>query len=140
MHVLTKPQEMYVHKCEIESKIAVTGGKQAIEAFKLALEGSSGSPFDIIFMDLSMPNVSGFEATSTIRDIESQFVALNGGDMLQRTYIVALTGLVNSKDRIAANNAGVDKYMTKPATFKDIRDVVETFVEERQLDIKSAQR
>jgi CheY-like chemotaxis protein len=72
-------------------------------------------------MDLSMPVVSGFGATSAIRHIEE---AYGHG---HRAYIVALTGLVSDKDRSAAYEAGVDDYVTKPAGLQKVRDIIETW-------------
>jgi CheY-like chemotaxis protein len=96
---------MFVSKCGISAaqSTSVPGGQEAIEAFK-ALEGSNSTAkgFDIILMDLSMPEVSGFDATSAIRQMEK------ASDYGHRAYIVALTGLVNDKDRSAAYEAGVD--------------------------------
>lgn len=106
----------------------MTGGNEAINAFQSAIERYPGSSFDLIFMDLSMPRVSGFEATSTIREIETRFSKQRHGDTFQRVYIVALTGLVSSKDRIAASDAGIDEYMTKPANLKDIRQIIEAWI------------
>jgi CheY-like chemotaxis protein len=68
-------------------------------------------------LDLSMPEVSGFDVAATVRQLEQE----NG---LPRTYIAALTGLVSDKDRAAAFAAGVDEYVTKPATLKDVQGVV----------------
>jgi CheY-like chemotaxis protein len=66
---------------------SVPGGQEAIEAFK-AFEGSSSTAkgFDIILMDLSMPEVSGFDATSAIRQMEK------ASDYGHRAYIVAIMG------------------------------------------------
>jgi CheY-like chemotaxis protein len=66
-----------------------------------------------------MPEISGFEATSAIRCIEG---SRSGG---KRSQIVALTGLVSDKDRRAAENAGTDGYITKPAGLKTIKEVID---------------
>jgi CheY-like chemotaxis protein len=76
--------------------------------------------FDIVFMDLSMPEVSGFDATATIRRMEDTATD-------KRAYIVALTGLVSDKDRDAAGRAGVDDYVTKPAGLKNVEAVIKTW-------------
>jgi CheY-like chemotaxis protein len=39
--------------------------------------------------------------------------------------VVALTGLVSDKDRRAAENAGTDVYITKPAGLKTIKEVID---------------
>jgi CheY-like chemotaxis protein len=112
---------MFVSKCGIPAvqSTSVPGGQEAIEAFK-AFEGSDSTAksFDIILMDLSMPVVSGFGATSAIRQIET--TSGHG----HRAYIVALTGLVSDEDRSAAYEAGVDDYVTKPAGLQKVRDII----------------
>jgi CheY-like chemotaxis protein len=72
-------------------------------------------------MDLSMPEVSGFEATSAIREIEKT------SDINHEAYIVALTGLVSDKDRSAAHEAGVDDYVTKPAGLQKVCSIIEAW-------------
>jgi CheY-like chemotaxis protein len=113
---------MFVSKCGIPAmqSTSVPGGQEAIEAVK-AFEGSDSTAksFDIILKDLSMPVVSGFGATSAIRQIET--TSGHG----HRAYIVALTGLVSDEDRSAAYEAGVDDYVTKPAGLQKVRDIIE---------------
>lgn len=113
---------MFVRKCGIPTThlTSVGGGQEAITAFENASSGHC-SAFQIILMDLSMPEVSGFEATSEIRRLES--ASENG----RRTYIAALTGLVSEKDRTAAYEAGVDDYVTKPAGLQQVNDVLEAW-------------
>jgi CheY-like chemotaxis protein len=77
-------------------------------------------------MDLSMPEVSGFDATSVTRQIEK------ASDHGHRAYIVALTALVSDKDRSAAYEAGVDDYVTKPAGLQKVRNIIETWQGRRQ--------
>jgi signal transduction histidine kinase/CheY-like chemotaxis protein len=108
---------MYAKKCTKRPSVAAAGGQEAIDAFKIASLPTSTNRFDIILLDLSMPEVSGFDVAATVRQLEQE----NG---LPRTYIAALTGLVSDKDRAAAFAAGVDEYVTKPATLKDVKGVV----------------
>jgi CheY-like chemotaxis protein len=125
---------MFVSKCGIPAaqSTSVPGGQEAIEAFK-AFEGSDSTAktFDIILMDLSMPVVSGFGATSAIRQIEK---ASGHG---HRAYIVAVTGLVSDKDRNAAYEAGVDDYVIKPAGLQKVRDIIETWREKEGTTISA---
>jgi CheY-like chemotaxis protein len=120
---------MFVSKCGIPmaQSTSVSGGQEAIEAFKV-FEGRNNTAkcFDIILMDMSMPEVSGFDATSAIRRIEK------ASDHGHRAYIVALTGLVSDKDRSAAYEAGVDDYVTKPAGLQKVRNIIETWQGRRQ--------
>jgi signal transduction histidine kinase/CheY-like chemotaxis protein len=97
---------------------SAAGGQEAIDTFKNAY--TSNDMFDIIFMDLSMPKVSGFDATAAIRHMEDSAAG-------KRTYVVALTGLVSDKDRSAAATAGVDDYVTKPAGLKNVQAVIKTW-------------
>lgn len=115
---------MFVSKCGIPTahSTSVTGGREAIEAYKsFESKNSTTLGFDIILMDLSMPEVSGFEATSTIREIEKT------SSIGHKAYIVALTGLVSDKDRSAAHEAGVDDYVTKPAGLQKVRGIIEAW-------------
>lgn len=128
---------MFASKCGIPAaqSTSVPGGQEAIDAYK-AFERSNAGPakgFDIILMDLSMPEVSGFDATSAIRQMEKN------SDHGHRAYIVALTGLVSDKDRVAAFEAGVDDYVTKPAGLQKVRDIIETWQKRRQdsLDVEA---
>lgn len=66
-----------------------------------------------------MPEISGFEATSAIRRVEG---SRSDG---KRSQIVALTGLVSDKDRRAAELAGTDEYITKPAGLKTVKEVID---------------
>jgi signal transduction histidine kinase/CheY-like chemotaxis protein len=113
---------MYAKKCSKRPSVSAGGGQEAIDAFKIAGlpvldDPDSTNRFDIILLDLSMPEVSGFDVAAAVRRLEQE----SGS---RRTYIAALTGLVSDKDRVAAFAAGVDEYVTKPATLKDVQGVV----------------
>ena len=98
---------------------SASGGQEAINTFEEA--SKNDDVFDIIFMDLSMPEVSGFDATAGIRGMEAS--STTG----KRAYIVALTGLVSDKDRAAAATVGVDDYVTKPAGLKNVQAVIKAW-------------
>ncbi|GAB7358407.1 hypothetical protein MBLNU230_g2475t2 [Neophaeotheca triangularis] len=117
-----KVLRMYMTKCDIPNCVAVDGGYAAIEAYSELLKADH-TPFDMVFMDLSMPDCDGFEATAAIRKLEAEDV--EG----RRAEIIALTGLVSAKDQDAAFEAGVDEYITKPAKIKDIRDRMNAWAE-----------
>ena len=112
---------MYARKCSKKPATSVGGGQEAIDAFKSAMEpnnGEAAQPFDLIFLDLSMPEVSGFDVAREIREMEARLKR-------DRTYICALTGLVSGKDRNAAYESGVDNYLVRPARLKDLQGVIE---------------
>jgi signal transduction histidine kinase/CheY-like chemotaxis protein len=113
---------MYAKKCSKRPSVSAGGGQDAIDAFKTANlppadDSAAPESFDIILLDLSMPEVSGFDVAAAVRSLEKESGA-------RSTYIAALTGLVSDKDRAAAFAAGVDEYVTKPATLKDVQSVV----------------
>jgi signal transduction histidine kinase/CheY-like chemotaxis protein len=84
-------------------------GQQAVDAVKCAVQ-----PFDIIFMDISMPVLDGFEATRAIRDFE------DGHGTKPGAMVIALTGLASAKDQAEVFSSGCDIYMTKPVSFKEV--------------------
>jgi len=91
-----------------------TNGQEAIEA---ACKGG----FDLIFMDIQMPVMDGFEATSEIRAFE----LLHG---LQPVVIVAMTAYALQGDKNRCLDAGMDDYITKPIREEKLRLVIDRLV------------
>jgi two-component system, sensor histidine kinase and response regulator len=79
--------------------LATTNGKEALAALKKDM-------FDLVLMDVQMPEMDGFEATRMIRLSEE------GTGFHQR--IIALTAHAMSGDRARCLEAGMDGYLTKP--------------------------
>ncbi len=69
--------------------------------------------FDVVFMDVQMPTMSGFDATAAIRAAERESKA-RGTSV--RVPIIAMTAHAMSGDRERCLEAGMDDYITKPVS------------------------
>jgi PAS domain S-box-containing protein len=79
---------------------------------RLAVERAAQEPFDIILMDVQMPEMSGLEATAAIREAERH----TG----QHIPIVALTARAMAGDREDCLTAGMDAYVSKPVRAEEL--------------------
>jgi len=97
-----------------ECEVAVNG-KEAVEAFKVCLE--AGVPYQLICLDIMMPEMNGREALSLIREREESFnIALR-----DEVKIVMMTALETPKDVIDAyHHGGCTSYLVKPILKDDI--------------------
>ncbi|KAJ5360765.1 CheY-like superfamily [Penicillium concentricum] len=99
-------------------KVVVLGraenGRAAVDAFEMMPQG-----YDIVFMDMSMPVMDGFEATRAIRAIEKE------RDGCIPATIIALTGLSSSLDERRALDSGVDLFLMKPVSFKEVSRLID---------------
>ena len=93
-----------------------TNGEAAVESWLAAR--ASGSPYDLVLMDVQMPGMDGLEAARLIRAAEAQ-----GGD--KHTPMLALTANVQIEDREAALAAGLDGLLVKPLDRERQREVLE---------------
>jgi len=85
---------------------------------KEALESLARETFDLILMDVQMPEVDGFEATTAIREKEKR----EGGHI----PIVAMTAHAMKGDRERCLEAGMDDYVSKPIRAEEFFSVIET--------------
>ena len=88
---------------------AVSSGRAAVEALTL-------KSFDLVLMDVQMPDMDGFEATAAIRREE-----LPTG---KRVPIIAMTACAMRGDRERCLAAGMDSYIAKPISLKALRQVI----------------
>ncbi len=83
-----------------------------------AIAAVSAQPFDVVLMDVQMPEMGGFEATAAIRAMEIQRQA-------PRMPIVAMTAHAMKGDRERCLDAGMDEYLTKPLDPRHLCALVE---------------
>ena len=76
--------------------------------------------FDVVLMDIQMPEMDGFEATSIIRKKEQE----TGGRHLP---IVAMTAHAMKGDRERCLAHGMDAYISKPFQKQELLDIVDSF-------------
>jgi len=85
-------------------------GREALSALE------AGTLFDVVLMDVQMPEMDGFEATAAIRAREK--------DTGAHVPIVALTAHALKGDREACLAAGMDEYLTKPIRTPELLEVI----------------
>lgn len=85
-------------------------GRKAVEKWRVG-------DFDLILMDLQMPEMNGLEATRAIRNQETA-----GGR--KRTCIVGLTAHASREIKEQCLGSGMDRVLTKPVKIKDLLSVV----------------
>ncbi|KAJ5538332.1 CheY-like superfamily [Penicillium frequentans] len=103
----------YISKVPTQVLDCAINGEKAVELVQKTSQG-----YDYIFMDISMPVMDGFEATKAIRIIESK------RGTSSPAHIIALTGLGSDEHIRKAFAAGVNVFLRKPASLKDILAVV----------------
>lgn len=84
---------------------------------RAAVEMLEDDDFDLVFMDVQMPQMNGFEATEEIRRREER-------ESSERTPIVAMTAHARPEDRDRALAAGMDAYLSKPAKAQELYTVI----------------
>ncbi len=90
---------------------AVANGHEVIEALEMI-------PYDLVLMDIQMPEMDGIEATRRIRDAKSTVHDHN-------IPIIAMTAHAMAGDREWCLKAGMDDYVGKPVQPKELFDAIE---------------
>jgi CheY-like chemotaxis protein len=89
-------------------------GKEAVRMFSKA-----PTRYDLIFMDVQMPEMDGYEATRRIRAIEED-LRKNDPEQPKRIPIVAMTANVFREDIEKCLDAGMDSHVGKPLDFEEV--------------------
>ncbi|MCG2669409.1 ATP-binding protein [Bradyrhizobium sp. GCM10023182] len=101
-------------------------GEAALESWLAA--SSAGTPYDLVLMDIQMPQLDGIEATKRIRAHE----AVSGG---HHTPILALTANTLVEDRYACFEAGMNGFLIKPLDREKLDEALAGLPAARQLAV-----
>lgn len=88
------------------SVTVASNGEQAVALYRQ-------ETFDVILMDVQMPVMDGLSATREIRELEKATTGVH-------IPIIALTASVLDEDRVAARNAGMDGFVSKPVVLEEL--------------------
>ena len=94
----------------------VANGKEALAALAC-------STYDLILMDMQMPEMDGFEATTILREREKSTGC--------RQPVVAMTALAMNGDRERCLAVGMDGYISKPIRPQELDELLDTFVAQK---------
>jgi CheY-like chemotaxis protein len=91
-------------------------GQEVVVAYDglAALDLAASFRPDVLLLDLGLPNLSGYEVASRLRQREGE----------EKPMLVALTGWGQEEDRRRSREAGFDLHLTKPVDFHALRDVL----------------
>jgi CheY-like chemotaxis protein/HPt (histidine-containing phosphotransfer) domain-containing protein len=92
-----------------------------------ALTALDRQPYDLVFMDVMMPEMDGLEATRLIRERQKQ--PSQFPNYKSPLIIVAMTASAMYGDREKCLAAGMDDYVAKPVRLEDVRTMVERWGE-----------
>ena len=101
-----------------EYSIRVATASNGVEAVAMAKK----SRYDIVFMDIDMPEKDGITATKEIKAVSSENI---------RTPIVALTAMAMEGDREMLLREGLDDYMPKPLTREKLETILSKYLKVR---------
>ena len=95
------------------SIVVADNGKLAVDAFKM-------ESFDLVLMDVQMPQMDGITAAGRIRELEET--------VGKRTPIIAMTAHALPADRQRCLEAGMDEYMSKPIRAVELMQFIDEMV------------
>jgi two-component system, sensor histidine kinase len=107
MNIIVIKSMLLKKKCEVQ---CARSGKEAVEIIK-------NNEFDMIFMDIQMPEMDGIQATKLIRNFEKEKKI--------HTPIIALTAYALQGDKERFMGAGMDYYLSKPINMKELFCIVD---------------
>jgi len=101
-----------------ECHVAVNG-REAVEAFRLAQ--ADGRGYDLICMDIGMPEMNGHQAVQEIRRLEK-----TAGPLRNRVTIIVTTASDDRADVSMAQQEDCDGYLLKPIDVRRLKGILRT--------------
>ena len=125
-HILVS-EDVDINREIVEEFLAPTGlqmtfaqtGKEALEIF-----AASPEIFDLILMDIQMPEMDGYEATRSIRNLAMPHA--------KKIPIIAMTANVYKEDVEKCFAAGMDSHIGKPFSLQDLYEMLNQYLPCRQ--------
>jgi two-component system chemotaxis response regulator CheY len=108
----TSRQLIQIYLADFGQAFIAVNGREAVTAFENAID--DGIPYDMICLDIMMPEMDGQQALTAIRAIEQQ----RGIGGLDAVKVIMTTAKGESKDIFTAFRAGCESYIIKPVKKK----------------------
>lgn len=112
--------QQILKQLKVKSDVAENG----VEAVEMGLENS----YDLVFMDVHMPEMDGFEATRQLREHKSGLA------------IIGLSANVTREALQEAQEAGMQDYMTKPFSRKRLIEILNNYLDQSSMEAKFSKR
>jgi signal transduction histidine kinase/ligand-binding sensor domain-containing protein/DNA-binding response OmpR family regulator len=116
MHILIAEDNVVNQKLASHIFTKMGYAPDVVENGHEALNAMVGKKYDIIFMDVQMPEMDGLEATRFIRE-----------HMHDQPVIIAMTANAMPEDKEVCLAAGMNGYLSKPMRIADITNILETW-------------
>jgi CheY-like chemotaxis protein len=94
---------------------------------RIAVEKAKQNSYDLILMDLQMPEMDGYEATKSIRLLNPHYAEIP---------IIALTAASFGEIKEKVANAGLNEFITKPFSPTELFDIISKYSEAKPEEIK----
>lgn len=109
---------MQIYLSEFGKCFVAVNGKEAVQAVTQAFD--EDEPYDLIALDIMMPEMDGIEALKAIRNLEKE----RGITGLDTVKVIMTTAKGQSQDIFDAFNTGCEAYLIKPIRKPDLIDEI----------------